>query len=38
MALLAVSTLTSSVSRKPVLEGTVHLVLFGVCIVLIFSP
>jgi Ca2+:H+ antiporter len=35
---LAVSTLTFSVSRTTVLEGAVHLVLFLVYIVLIFSP
>lgn len=35
---LAVSTLTFSVSRTTVLEGAVHLVLFFVYMVLIFSP
>jgi Ca2+:H+ antiporter len=35
---LTVSTLTFSVSRTTVLEGAVHLVLFFVYIVLIFSP
>jgi Ca2+:H+ antiporter len=35
---LAVSMLTFSVSRTTVLEGAVHLVLFFVYIVLIFSP
>jgi Ca2+:H+ antiporter len=35
---LAVSTLTFGVSRTTVLEGAVHLVLFFVYVVLIFSP